>query len=109
MKLSEFKEYIIRNCGKELWEQIESSYDYKVYRANKEEQLELIKRNPFAIRYINNPTEEMQLEAIKDDNYVIKYIDNLREEVIEYAVKTNNCIVTFKNLLRHIEKDLEEK
>lgn len=105
MKLSEFKEYVIRNCSEDLWEIIEESYDYKVYLSNKEEQLEMLKQYPYSIIYINNPTEEMQLIAVKYDIKLIKYINNPTEKVLSKIMEDNNSITYFADLLRYIEKD----
>ena len=72
MKLSELKEIIIRQIGSEEWEKLKNSYEYKVYSSNEEEQLEILKRNPYTIKFINNPTEKMQLDVIKYDDINIK-------------------------------------
>lgn len=107
MKLSEYKEKIITKYGKELWEEIERSYPYLVYNAPKEEQLEMVKRNPYAIKFINNSTEEMQIEAIKCYDEALQYINNPTDNLIEEAIKeySDKNSYKFKYLLRFMEKD----
>lgn len=107
MKLSEYKEKIISKYGMELWEEIEKSYPYLVYTAPEEEQLEMIKRNPFAIKFINNSTEEMQIEAIKQYDEALQYINNPTDKLIEETIKeySDKNSYKFKYLLRFIEKD----
>lgn len=113
MKLSEFKEIIIRNYGSEEWERLKNSYEYEVYSCNNEEkQLKIVKRDPYAIKYMNNPTEEVQLEAIKQDDINILNINNPTDKIIEQVMKNmndDNRFVKGVYLLRYIEKDLEEE
>jgi hypothetical protein cdifQCD-7_19572 len=107
MKLSEYKEKIISKYGNELWEEIERSYAYLVYKAPEEEQLEMVKRNPYAIKFINNSTEEMQIEAIKCYDEALQYINNPTDNLIEEAIKeySDKNSYKFKYLLRFMEKD----
>lgn len=110
MKVSEFKEIIIRNYGSKEWENMKNSYEYKIYSSNEEEQLTIIKQNPYAIKFISNPTEEMQLEAIKQDDINILNINNPTYKVIEQTMKNmndDNRFVKFVYLLRYIENDLK--
>ena len=108
MKLSEFKEIIITQFGSEEWEKLKNSYEYKVYSSNEEEQLEILKRNPYAIKFINNPTEKMQLDVIKYDDINILNINNPTDKVLEQVMKnmnSDNRFVKGVYLLRYIEKD----
>lgn len=108
MKLSKFKEKVIELKGNKMWEQIENSIGYKIYIAPEEEQLEILKRNPYAIKFINNPTEKMQLDVIKYDDINILNINNPTDKVLEQVMKnmnSDNRFVKGVYLLRYIEKD----
>ena len=109
MKLSEFIEIIIRNCGSEEWERLKNSYEYELYSINNEEnQLKIVKQNPYAIKFMNNPTEKVQLEAIKQDDINILNINNPTDKVIEWVMKNmndDNRFIKGVYLLRYIEKD----
>ena len=43
--------------------------------------LEKVRRDGFAIRYIVNPSDEVQLAAIRQNGDAIRYIKNPSEEV----------------------------
>lgn len=107
MKLSEYKEKIISKYGMKLWEKIENSHDYKVFIAPEEEQLTYIKRNPFDIKYINNPTEEMQHEAINYDNIIILCINNPTDKTIEHLIENMDIkrLDIYADFIRFIERD----
>ena len=127
MKLSEFKEYIINKFGEKEWEKIESTYEYKIYVAPKEEQLKAVKERGDDIKYIKNPSEELKIEAIKCIHTAIQYIDNPSEElqllavkqsyfsllylhnpsdeVLKEALKDKNCSIDY--MLKHIKNDLK--
>ena len=133
MKISELKKKIIEKFGEGYWKKFTNSEAYKTYTASKEKQLELIKNNPFAIDYINNPSEDLQLEVIKQNGYAIEYINNPTEKVQLEAVREiitsiryinnptdkviqeliekididNTC--NFKYILRFLENDLKEE
>lgn len=99
MKLSEFKEKIIVTRGKEEWERIEYSDEFKVYKAPEEKQLKVVKNTGYAIQYINNPTKKMQYYAIRKDPYAIQYIDNPTEELqLEAVRKKPLSIININNL-----------
>ena len=53
------------------------------------EQLAIVKKDGWSIRYITNPSEEVQLAAVKQDGYAIDYIENPSEEVQLAAVRQN--------------------
>lgn len=135
MKFSEFKEKIIVTRGKEEWERIENSDEYKIYIAPEEEQLKIVKRagyniafinnpslkvqfyairkDPYAIQYIDNPIEELQLEAIKKNPFVIGYMKNPTEDVLKEAIKQMEYdkAPTWKyiDFFKHLENDLKEE
>lgn len=98
MKLSEFREIIIKLKGKILWERIEKTEEFKIYILDdKEKQLKKIKLNAHFIKYIKNPSEEMQLEVVKQDGEAIQYIKNPSEEVKLAAVKQNGYAIEYIN------------
>lgn len=109
MKLSELKETVIAIRGKEEWEYFKETYGYKVYIATEEEQLVLIKQNPFAIKFINNPSEKLQLKSVKHEDIDIlcsnHCINNPTDEVLKYLIKNNYSLEMLRYLLRYIEKD----
>ncbi|CDI49440.1 hypothetical protein [Clostridium tetani] len=49
--------------------------------------IEYIKRDPYYIKSVENPTEEMCIYAVKKDADAIKYIKNPSNEIIILAVK----------------------
>ena len=49
--------------------------------------LSKVKQDPYAIRFIHNPSIEIQLEAIKQDPNSIQYIHNPSENVQLQAIK----------------------
>ena len=111
MKLSEFKEIILRNFGEKGWEEFKNSTEYLTYIATEKKVLEKIKNNNDDIRYINNPTEEMQLEVMKRSNpfYFIQLINKPTEKVLQEAINRADTIEDYKYILKHIENDLDEK
>ena len=50
---------------------------------------------PFAIQYINNPSEKVQLAAVNQNGYAIKYINNPSEKVQLAAVNKNAYAIKF--------------
>ena len=130
MKLSELKETVIAIRGKEKWEEIENSKIFEIYMAPEEEQLKVVQRDGYcikfitnpsekvqleairenadAIQYIKNPSEKVQLEAVKKYGYVIQYIKEPSEKLIDYIIHNKNLEI-IKYTLRHIENDLLEK
>ena len=54
---------------------------------NEKVQLEAVKQNGSAIKYIKNPSEKVQLEAVKENGWAIEFIENPSEEVKLAAVK----------------------
>ena len=61
---------------------------------NTKKQLEAVKKNGYAIRYIKNPSLEVQLEAVKQNGYAIQYIKISSLETINendsVSKRTNN-------------------
>ena len=110
MKLSEFKEIILRKFGEKGWEEFKKSTEYLTYIATEKKVLEKIKNNNDDIRYINNPTEEMQLEVIKRSNpfYYIQLINKPTKKVLQEAINRADTIHDYKYILKHIENDLNE-
>ena len=53
---------------------------------DKEEQLQLVKKDPYNIRYIKNPDREVQLEAIKDLN-IFKIYPGLKKCITDPEVR----------------------
>ena len=42
---------------------------------SKEESLEAVKRNGYALRYVKDQTEAVCLEAVKQDGYALQYVN----------------------------------
>ena len=106
MKLSEFKNKVIEKFGEGYWKKFTNSEAYKTYIASKEKQLELIKKKPFAIDYIKNPSEDLQLEAVKQNGYAIEYIKNPTEKVQLEAVR--EIITSIRYIKNPTDKVIEE-
>lgn len=70
--------------------------------ANAEDDLKKIKKDPNAIKLVENPTEEMQLEAVKRNGYTIRHIKNPTEKAKIAAVRQNI------NSLQYIKDPSEE-
>nr|DAU92540.1 MAG TPA: hypothetical protein [Caudoviricetes sp.] len=111
MKLSEFKEIILRKFGEKGWEEFKNSSEYLTYNATEKKVLEKIKNDNENIRFINNPTEEMQLEVMKRSNpfYYIQLINIPTKKVLQEAINRADTIHDYKYILKHIENDLNEK
>ena len=62
---------------------------------NEDLQLEAIKQNGYAIRYIENPSEKVQLAAVKQDGYSIEFIKNPSEKVQLAAVKQDGWAIQY--------------
>ena len=111
MKLSEFKEIILRKFGEKGWEELKNSSEYLTYNATEKKVLEKIKNDNENIRFINNPTEEMQLEVMKRSNpfYYIQLINIPTKKVLQEAINRADTIHDYKYILKHIENDLNEE
>ena len=112
MKLSEFKQMVIELRGKKDWEKVENSNTYKIYKASEKEQLDMIREersDMSEIGSINNPSEEVQLESIKKGPWNVMFIKNPTDKVIVEVLKSNTHIRTLiKDILRHIEDDINK-
>lgn len=97
MKLSEFKEKVIKLKGQEVWDYIVGTEAYKIYTAPEEEQLKAVQQDEYNIIYIDNPSEEMKLEALKNSGNIIQYINNPTEEMQLKAVKSNGYAIQYIN------------
>lgn len=110
MKLSEFKETVIAIRGKEEWEKIEDSEEFKIYMAPEEEQLKIVKKSGYNIDYVYNQTEKMQADAIYQDAINIDYMKNPSANIISSALRSNRSTrAIVMSVLKYIENDLEEK
>lgn len=112
MKLSEFKEIILRQFGVKGWEEFKNSSEYLIYNATEKKVLEKIKNDNENIRFINNPTEEMQLEVMKRSNpfYYIELINiPTKKKVLQEAINRADTVHDYKYILKHIENDLNEE
>jgi len=67
-----------------------------------EEQIKIIRKNPFNIKHINNPTKEVQLVAVNQDGYTIHYINDPYEEVQLAAI---NQHVSSIHYIKYPSKD----
>ena len=110
MKLSELKEIVIAIRGKEEWEKIENSEDYKIYIAPEEEQLKAVKKNGYNIECVYNQTEKIQAMAIYQDAICMDYMKNPSDSIISSALRsyrsTKSIIIP---ILKYTENDLKEE
>ena len=113
MKLSEFKQMVIELRGKKDWEKVENSNTYKIYKASEKEQLDAIREKNSDISdigSINNPSEELQLEAVKKEPWNIMFIKNPTDKVIAEVLNSDIHIRTLiKDILRNIEDDINKE
>ena len=106
MKLSELKDYVIREYGKEEWEKVERSYNYKLYNSSTEERIKKLRNIGLFIKFINNPTKREQKVAIMDNWRNFQYIDNLSDEIKLYAIKKNGVAIQYiKNPTEEMKKE----
>ena len=71
--------------------------EYYYGELDKETQLEAVKQDGNAIKYINNPSETVQLEAVKQYGYAIQYINKPSETVQLAAVKQTGSAIQYIN------------
>ena len=62
-----------------------------LYLKSEKAQIEAVKRNGYAIRFIPNPSPEVQIEAVKRNGCAIQYITNPSLEAQIEAVKQWRC------------------
>ncbi len=77
------------------------NFQKNINKLSKQEQLEIIKNDPYPIRYIKNPTIQIQLEAINYDPYTIRFIKNPKLKVIIFInkskyINSNKSFITKK-------------
>ena len=89
MKLSDLKEIVLELYGKKGWQNLKNLEEYKRYIATEEEQVEGVKRNPYFIKYLNNPSKKVIEEAIKEYPFVIEDIYNPSEAIQLEVVKNS--------------------
>jgi hypothetical protein len=63
--------------------------------SNNNEQLEILKREPFLMKYINDLSEEVQLAVIDHNGNTIQFIKNPSKEVQLAAVQKNICLIEY--------------
>lgn len=95
MKLSELKEYEIREYGEKRWEELEKSYIYELYNSSAEERIKRLRNYGELIKYINNPTKREQKVVIKQNWRNLQYIDNPSEEIKLYAIKQHGEAIQY--------------
>ena len=110
MKLSELKETVIAIRGKEEWEKIENSEEYKIYIAPEEEQLKAVKENGYNIECVYSQTEKMQKYAIYRAAICMDYMKNPSDSVISSALRSYRSIKSIIiPILKYTENDLKEE
>lgn len=62
---------------------------------SEEIQLEAVRQNPMDILYIKHPTEKVQIEAVRQDASIINYIDSPTEKVQIEAVRQDGSVVNY--------------
>jgi hypothetical protein len=83
-----FKKYNITPEKAYSFHHIKTALNY----CSKEMQIDIIQKNGYNIRYINNPSEKVQLTAVKQNGYAIAYIKKSTEKVQLIAVKKMEII-----------------
>lgn len=68
-------------------------YITEIYKLTREEQIAIVREQPFAIRYMKNIPEDFQMEIIKTNPDIIGLIKNPTEEVCLEVVKTNGRLI----------------
>ncbi len=105
MKLSEFKEKIIEVHGKEMWEKIENSVEYKLYNSTREKQIDKIKDNGFNLLFVEKPTAELLEIAIETIGntyelvYLLCFIENDLDKTFRVSKLRNMTLEEIKELL----------
>ena len=66
---------------------------WKTKKKNERDLIKKVKRDPFYIQYIENPSEEVQLIAVKENPLAINYISKPYESALTYATKINNFLL----------------
>ena len=102
MKLSELKEYEIREYGEKRWEELEQSDIYELYNSSAKERIKMLRNLGLFVKFINNPTKREQKVAIKQHWRNLQYIDNPSEKLKREAI---NCAFT---AIQYIENPSEE-
>jgi len=64
--------------------------------------IEIVKKNGFTLKYVNEQTEEICLEAVKQNGLALEYVKEQTEEICLEAVKRNRLA------LRHVKKQTEK-
>lgn len=106
MKLSEVKEYVIREYSVKRWEELERSYNYKLYNSSTKERIKKLRNIGLFIKFINNPTKREQKVAIMDNWRNFQYIDNPSDEIKLYAIKKNGVAIQYiKNPTEEMKKE----
>jgi hypothetical protein len=72
-------------------------------------QEELIKRNPFNIKLIHEPSEELQLLVIDQNTFAIHYIKNPSLRIIEYTINKTSEIHRLKSFITDSSKLFKTK
>jgi len=75
---------------------------------SKEESLEAVKRNGYALRYVKDQTEAVCLEAVKRNGYALQYVKDQTEAVCLEAVKQDGYALQYVNV-NVFEIDIELK
>src|SRR6056297_3658011 len=74
---------------------ISKHFDEKNSKDDRSKDLETVKQNGRAIKYIKDPTPEMCLEAVKENGWAIKCIKDPTPEMCLEAVKQNGLAIEF--------------
>lgn len=57
--------------------------------------LEMVKRNPYTLEHIENPSEDIMLEAVRRNGMVLQYIKNPPLKVAEAAIENEARAIQF--------------
>ena len=80
-------------------------YKIKKKKYTEKKVLELLKKEPFLIKYIKNPTYEMERIAIITNGFAIRFLKKQTKELQKLAVIQSHVIINY--LIDHDDEILE--
>ena len=106
MKLSKFKEIIIRNYGSEEWERVENTDGFNIYNSSKKEQINEIEKDGGRLLYVGKPTDElieMAIESMKNAYELVCLlclIEDDQDKTVKLSELRNMTLEEIKDLLK---------
>ena len=78
-----------------LFVEVDKNIELFINPPSEQEQLDLVKQDSYAIRYIIDPSEDVQLAAVVDNIYAIRYIIDPSERVQLAAVEQDYDMIEY--------------